>query len=33
MKIGHLTFGSPEYVRVTKVAEQVAKESDMQLSV
>ncbi|WP_342468219.1 hypothetical protein NSS78_16400 [Bacillus sp. FSL W8-0920] len=28
MKIGHLTFGTPEYVRVTKMAERDAKESD-----
>lgn len=28
MKIGHLTFGTPEYVRVTKMAERDAEESD-----
>ncbi|MCY7439385.1 hypothetical protein [Bacillus altitudinis] len=28
MKIGHLTFGTPEYVRVTKLAERDAFEKD-----
>ena len=28
MKIGHLTFGTPEYVRVTKMAEREAFEKD-----
>ncbi|MGM0815352.1 MAG: hypothetical protein ACQEUO_07490 [Bacillota bacterium] len=28
MKIGHLTFGTPEYVRVTKMAERDAFEKD-----
>ncbi|MFP3840290.1 hypothetical protein U5N22_08540 [Bacillus safensis] len=26
MKIGHLTFGTPEYVRVTKMAEREGEE-------
>ncbi|WP_226568200.1 hypothetical protein [Bacillus stratosphericus] len=26
MRIGHLTFGTPEYVRVTKLAEREADE-------
>lgn len=28
MKIGHLTFGTPEYVRMTKMAEREAFEKD-----
>lgn len=28
MKIGHLTFGTPEYVRVTKMAERRAEAFD-----